>query len=863
MLDNQQQLDNALRQVCEIETIARELYEMNKTAFDGNKLLSKSFKDFFLVLTETKARLENPTLSIAMVGTTSAGKSTIVNALSRRNVAPMEKKETSAGILKLIHSDKRSINIVKTKGAKWAVGTTSDISDDETQAMIAGIYDKYKRFIKTAAAPEIVVSGPLQWQTNRELLDLPENLNVEFIDLPGLKTLTDNKNLSVIQSALSKSLCVIAMDFNDVDEKRKELLLEELKDIVKAMSGKTDSLLFLLNKVDDVKSTDVPVDIVINGGLHNGIKVKGLKKTIAEGLALGKKDNINIIPFVGLLLYDIEQAIVKDAKGNIIDYNSQKLSELFEDCENVFSKNKKSFTEEEKKTYRFVHDAIEDGDNISTEIMVKFSELCYRISHASEFYEELRSRIQNSFNDIVICPIIFDLNNNLNKLIADVVSYININKKASKLELFSERLGVLKMKLFLLGTNSEETYESINQELGKISDELDGLKVAEDEDALFVYNRMKRDVAKLKETIAQHPMGFIDAQIEDINNSITDITMNLVGLQGADNVNKYLNDIKDTNRAVNVFNGISSIPENIKKRLIAEVITPFRKSIDGKKTKGEFVQLASQTMPYVFAESMGGQYSNLFNLFYNTFSSFTNRDLYWEQKSSSPYSDSWEKNVKEVYHSVDVRMRDILSKKTNIYFQLDTNTFVSVLNKYLHEELNLILKELRKKLKVSDTDLSVLIDNLMNVKQHKIVMPDTLFQFTTPQGTDGDVGYDSRRILDYYETHSCSSDEAVYKTVYDKYYLYKYENSKSVYLRWDAGIEKSFAPFWSIITGWIRDSVQSYMENIRESSLQVAEMTTSFLDEKMSQINANNKVNIAIYEKLEEKVKQLSLIKML
>ena len=374
---------------------------------------------------------------------------------------------------------------------------------------------------------------------------------------------------------------------------------------------------------------------------------------------------------------------------------------------------------------------------------------------------------------------------------------------------------------------------------------------------------MKRDVAKLKETIAQHPMGFIDAQIEDINNSITDITMNLVGLQGADNVNKYLNDIKDTNRAVNVFNGISSIPENIKKRLIAEVITPFRKSIDGKKTKGEFVQLASQTMPYVFAESMGGQYSNLFNLFYNTFSSFTNRDLKKKKKSSSPYSDSWEKNVKEVYHSVDVRMRDILSKKTNIYFQLDTNTFVSVLNKYLHEELNLILKELRKKLKVSDTDLSVLIDNLMNVKQHKIVMPDTLFQFTTPQGTDGDVGYDSRRILDYYETHSCSSDEAVYKTVYDKYYLYKYENSKSVYLRWDAGIEKSFAPFWSIITGWIRDSVQSYMENIRESSLQVAEMTTSFLDEKMSQINANNKVNIAIYEKLEEKVKQLSLIKML
>lgn len=863
MLDNQQQLDNALGRVCEIETIARELYKMNKTAFEGNKLLSKSFKDFFFVLSETKAKLENPTLSIAMVGTTSAGKSTIVNALSGRNVAPMEKKETSAGVLKLIHSDKRSINVIKTKGAKWPVGTTSDISDDEIQPMLVGIYDKYKRFIKTAAAPEITVTGPLQWQANRDLLDLPENLNVEFIDLPGLKTLTDEKNLRVIQSALSKSLCVIAMDFNDVDDSRKERLLEELKDIVKAMSGKTDSLLFLLNKIDDVKSTDVPVDVVINGGIHNGIKIKGLQKTISESLCLTKKTTVKIIPFAGLLLYQIEQSLIKDLNGIIIGYNPKALSQLFEDCANVFSRNKKYFTEEEKKAYRFVHNAIEDGDEISTEKIVEFSKLCYRLSHATLFYEELRSRIQDSFSDIVIRPIVFDLSNNLNKLIADVASYININKKASKLELFSERLGVLKMKLFLLGTSSVETYDSINHELEIISNELDGIEVAENEDAQFVHNRMKRDVAKLKETIEQHPLGFIDSQIEDINKSITEVTMNLVGLQGADNVNKYLNEIKDTNRSVSVFNGISSIPENIKKRLITEVITPFRKSIDGRKSKGEFVQLASQTMPYVLAESISGQYSNMFNLFYDTFSSFTNRDLYWEQKSSSPYSYNWEKNVKDVYHGVDVRMRDILSKKTNLYFQLETNKFVSVLNKYLHEELNLILKELRKKLKVNDTDLSVLIDNLMNVKQHEIVLPDTLFQFSTPQGIDGKKGYDYREVLDYYESHSCGDDEAVYKTVCDTYYHYRYENSKSVYLRWDAGIDKSFAPFWSIITSWIKDNVQSYMENIRESSLQVAEMTTSFLDEKMKQINSNNEVNMSIYEKLVEKVERLSNIKIL
>lgn len=863
MLDNQQQLDNAIICVNEIDTLATELFEMNKNAFEGNKELSKGFSNFFQVLNETKEKLASPVLSVAMVGTTSAGKSTIVNALSGRNVAPMEKKETSAGVLKLLYSEKRSVNITKTKGSRWQSGTIQNVSDDEIRTIIAGVFDKYKRFIKIAAAPEISVYGPLQWQTNRNLLDLPDNLSVEFVDLPGLKTLTDEKNLQVIQSALEKSLCVIAMDFNDVDDSRIQRLLEELKDIVKAMSGKTDSLLFLLNKIDDVKSTDVPVDIVINGGEHNGIKVKGLKKVISEGLSLPKKTNVKIIPFVGLLLYHAELALIKDSKGNVVGYDKEKISNLFEDCEGIFGKNKKNFTEEERRTYRRVQNAVEDGDDIPIEVLTKFGELCYRLSHASDFYCELKERICDSFSDIIIRPALIELDANLRKLVADVSSYININKKTSKLELFSERLGVLKMKLFLLGANSSDTQSNLCDELSEIENGLSSIEITDDEEALFVYNRILRDVRKLQESIEQHPLGYIDGQIKDINESITDITTNLIGLHGDDNVNKYLNDIKDKNRSVNVFNGISSIPENIKKRLIAEAITPFRKSIEEKKSKGEFIQLASKSMPVVLAEDLGGQYSNLFNLFYITFDSFTNGELYWEKKSSSEFSDEWENDVKGVYHWVDVRMRDVLSKKTNIYFQLETNTFINVLRKYLKSELSQILKELKKKLKVDETDLSVLIDNLMNVKQKEIIMPETLFQFSTPSGIEGKEGLESRSVFSHYETHSCSSDEAVYKTVYDKYYMYKYENSKSIYLRWESGIDNSFAPFWTIITTWIKESVQSYMENIRESALQVAEMTTSFLNDKMNAVNSNNEINMEIFDKIGDKVDKMSQIKVL
>lgn len=859
MLNNQQPLDAALSRVNEVGSIAHELFNMNEAAFKGNRMLLKSFADFFSAQEKARQGLENPVLSIAMVGTTSAGKSTIVNALSGRKVAPMERKETSAGVLRLYHNTSRSIKIKRTQGARWNVGTTNNISDAEIYRMIVDVYDKYKTFVKTAAAPEITVSGPLLWQTNKELLNLPENLSVEFVDLPGLKTLTDYKNLEVIQSALDKSFRVIAIDFNSVNNDRLELLLDELKIIIKAMHGNTESLLFILNKVDSVTSVDVPVETVINGGVHDGVEVIGLTDIIRKRLSLEKETDIKIIPFVGLLLYHLEQAITKDENGNVTDYNPQKMEELFSDCAATFEKCRKSFTDEEKTTFRAVRDCLEDEKQIPFEIIKDFERLCLRLSHATELYDELKNRIRDSFAEIIIRPIMYDLNNNLKKLVADVTSYININKKASKLDLCSERLGVLKMKMFLLGTSKQELFDAIGEELDAIATDLNTI-VANDNRTVAVLNYINSTIAKLRQDIETRSLGYVDAQIQDINNSIREITTNLQSLQGADKVNQYLNSIKDDNRSVGVFNGISSIPDNIKKRLLAEVITPFRTSIDNKKTRGEFIELASKTMPTVLAESLGSQYSALFALFYERFSTFEEhkQDKCWYKKASESYTKEWEDQTKATYDAVDVRMRDVLSKKTNLYFQLDTDTFIKVLNKYLRLEFNKILKELKTKLRAGDTDLSVLINNLMNVKQHKIVMPDTLFMFTTPQGTTGDEISEERSVLDHYETHSCRSNDAVYKTVYDTYYIYKYENSKAVYSRWEAGIDSSFAPFWVIIMDWIKKSVASYMENIRESALQVAEMTSSILDDKINSVNANAAIDMNAFDTMGDKVQSMS-----
>ena len=57
--------------------------------------LKQQLTDFQQAHQEATERLRNPTLSIATLGTTSSGKSTIVNALIGRRIAPIEAGEMS------------------------------------------------------------------------------------------------------------------------------------------------------------------------------------------------------------------------------------------------------------------------------------------------------------------------------------------------------------------------------------------------------------------------------------------------------------------------------------------------------------------------------------------------------------------------------------------------------------------------------------------------------------------------------------------------------------------------------------------------------------------------------------------------
>ncbi|MEA5530048.1 dynamin family protein [Dolichospermum sp. UHCC 0684] len=73
--------------------------------------INSSLEGFLSAFEEALDRLENPSFRIATIGTTSSGKSTIVNALIGRKIAPIEAGEMSGGVLTLKHSQESKLII--------------------------------------------------------------------------------------------------------------------------------------------------------------------------------------------------------------------------------------------------------------------------------------------------------------------------------------------------------------------------------------------------------------------------------------------------------------------------------------------------------------------------------------------------------------------------------------------------------------------------------------------------------------------------------------------------------------------------------------------------------------------------------
>jgi GTPase SAR1 family protein len=371
--------------------------------------IKSCLKDFLSVYQEAVQRLENPSFRIATIGTTSSGKSTIVNALIGRKIAPIEAGEMSAGVLTLKNSQEQRLIIAQTKGAVWETGEWTGLSDEDLYQRIRTVMHSYHdaRKKKEYVAPQVTVHVPLLPACDTSLIGLPQGIGIELIDLPGLKSVQDRANLAIIQKQVNKAFSLVALDYMQVDDDHRKRLLEELKKVVEYLHGRTDSMIFILNRVDQRGSDDLPIEIRINK----------LREDIKDVLSLSELPDV--LPFNARLLYYAQCAWGSGAFNEPSKVDRQTrlkfIQAMFQDCAGVIKLNTKE-NRDLKNWFRDIEDEIEDNKPIDDETMRQILRYSLEWSGGKELWERFRVRVQESFTELVILPALVEVLDSYNTL---------------------------------------------------------------------------------------------------------------------------------------------------------------------------------------------------------------------------------------------------------------------------------------------------------------------------------------------------------------------------------------------------------------------------------------------------------------
>ncbi len=201
--------------------------------------------------------LDNPTLILATTGTTSSGKSSLVNLLCGAELMPRAVQEMSAGVVTVEYSDQKAIKIEETPGATWKCGTWHNVSNEDIYDRLDGVMKAYLKHRAAGdshvACPQSTVYYPFRLVADPDLLELPEGTTVKIMDLPGLAHVGDEGNAEVIRRS-KEALCLVTYNSAETDKEKVSHLLQEVVDQVKELGGSPARMLFVLNRIDVFRS---------------------------------------------------------------------------------------------------------------------------------------------------------------------------------------------------------------------------------------------------------------------------------------------------------------------------------------------------------------------------------------------------------------------------------------------------------------------------------------------------------------------------------------------------------------------------------------------------------------------------------
>ena len=331
--------------------------------------------------------LQNPTLTLATTGTTSSGKSTLVNLLCGAEIVPVAVSEMSAGAVTIEYNTEKSLIIHETPGALWECGEWRGISDDKIyqrlyQAMISYIENRETQ--PNLACPQSTITYPFRLLKESQL-QLPKGTRVRILDLPGLAYVGDQGNANVIKQC-REALCIVTYNSAETDSQKVKSLLQEVVQQVKDLGGSPARMLFALNRID-VFRADRNWPETENRFFENTIR--SIKNELTDQLREYTEDieNLEVVKLstwpalLSLQIQNQDDIYSADACKKADNHFNGLIEDILEDL----PRNTQKWNRHEKN---------------------RVAQALWQKSYAEEFQQNLREHINKHFPQLVIPQII-------------------------------------------------------------------------------------------------------------------------------------------------------------------------------------------------------------------------------------------------------------------------------------------------------------------------------------------------------------------------------------------------------------------------------------------------------------------------
>jgi GTPase SAR1 family protein len=208
---------------------------------------------FFNATAKLLVDLQSPTLTIVTTGTTSSGKSTLVNLLCGAEIIPVAVQEMSAGLVSIEYSQTTAIHIDRAAGALWECGDWYNVSDREIYDRLAIVMNSYLEAKYNGSIdisyPQIRIEYPIRLLAPDSHLQLPEGVKLRIVDLPGLYHQQDIENLSLLKTC-KRALFLVTYNSAETDRQKVNMLLQGVVEQLKIIGGLSKNMWFLFNRID-------------------------------------------------------------------------------------------------------------------------------------------------------------------------------------------------------------------------------------------------------------------------------------------------------------------------------------------------------------------------------------------------------------------------------------------------------------------------------------------------------------------------------------------------------------------------------------------------------------------------------------